>query len=367
MEEMPIGLTRHTIIFVNYDGVLFALKEMPPALANKEFQLLSAIERMRLPSVVPVGVIMTPREHDQTGVLITHYLEHSIPYRSLFMRGGMESIREALLDAIASLLVQLHLAGIYWGDCSLSNTLFRRDAGTLQAYLVDVETSSKTRGETPAVIRHQDLDIMEENIDSELTNLANNKMLPDHFPIYHTGAYIRLRYRALWEEITQELIIAPDESFRIQERIRALNALGFSVGGVDFSRIGSSGSIRLKVVVTDRNFHRDQLFNLTGLEVEEKQARQMMNEIQELRAALSEANNRNTPLDVAAFQWRTSIYEPTIQHLQTLIKPDMNLAELYVQVLEHKWYLSERAQKNIGHAAALEDYLRFRKFERTAE
>lgn len=53
------------------------------------------------------------------------------------MSSSLERYRDHLLDAISGLLVQLHLAGTFWGDCSLSNTLFRRDAGALQAYLVD--------------------------------------------------------------------------------------------------------------------------------------------------------------------------------------------------------------------------------------
>ena len=46
-------------------------------------------------------------------------------------------------SALVVLLVRLHLAGFFWGDCSLSNALFRRDAGALQAYVIDVETSER--------------------------------------------------------------------------------------------------------------------------------------------------------------------------------------------------------------------------------
>jgi hypothetical protein len=37
---------------------------------------------------------------------------------------------------------------------------------------------------------------------------------------------------------------------------------------------------------------------------------------------------------------------------------DLNSAELYCQLLEHKWYLSERAQRDVGHRASAEDYLK---------
>jgi hypothetical protein len=265
--------------------------------------------------------------------------------------------RKHLLDAIAGLLVQLHLAGIYWGDCSLSNALFRRDAGTLQAYLVDAETAAIYPERIPASLRHQELDIMEESVDDELVELASAHLLLEGFPVHNTGAYIRLRYQRLWDEITHEETIGPTDSYKIQERIRALNALGFSVNEVEFQKSEGGHQIRLRVVVSDRNFHRDQLVNLTAIEAEEMQARTMMNEIQELRANLSKANNRSTSLDVAAYHWLTHIYQPAIQRLKVLMKPDLNAIELYCQVLEHKWYLSEQAKQDVGHPSAVEDYI----------
>lgn len=357
LEEVPHGLTRHTVVFVNYDGILYALKEMPLSLAEKEYGNLVQIEALRIPAVTPVGVVSIHNPQDQIGVLITRYLDHSIPYRSLFMSGSLVRYREHLLDAISGLLVQLHLGGICWGDCSLSNTLFRRDAGALQAYLVDAETATIYPQRTPASMRHQDLDIMEENVDGDIVDLATAHLLSAGIPTRDTGAYIRLRYQGLWDEITQEQIIPPGESYRIQERIRALNNLGFSVGDMEMLNTERGDQLRLRLVVTDRNFHRDQLFDLTGLEAEERQARQMMNEIQELRATLSQAHNRSTPLSVAAYQWLLEVYQPTIQRLTPLIKKDMNLAELYCQVLEHKWFLSEKAQHDVGHTLAIEDYL----------
>jgi hypothetical protein len=356
LEEVPRGLSRHPVVFVNYDGVLYSLKEMPASLAEKEYRLLVQIEALRTPVVTPVGYINIRSSQDNIGVLVTRYLEHSIPYRSLFMTGGLLRYREHLLDAITGLLVQIHLVGIYWGDCSLSNTLFRRDAGALQAYLVDAETTAIYPERTPAHMRHQDLDIMEENIDGELVALAAADMLSGGFPAHDNGAYIRLRYQRLWEEITREEIIGSSESFHLQERIRALNALGFSVGGIEYFKAPLGDQIRLRVLVTDRNFHRDQLHNLIGLDAEEMQARQMMNEIHEVRAALSQTNQRNTPLNVAAYHWLVNIYQPVIQRL-IMLKKDMNLAELYCQVLEHKWYLSEKAQHDVGHTFAVEDYV----------
>lgn len=361
LEEAPRGLSRHPVVFVNYDGVLYALKELPFGLAEREYELLNRIEELRLPSVSPVGHVLAQNPRGQVSVLITRFLDRSLPYRSLFMSSSLRRYRDHLLDAIAGLLVQLHLAGVYWGDCSLSNTLFRRDAGALQAYLVDAETAEYHADRFPPANRYQDLLIMEENVSGELADLSSSGQLFGGLrgvPVPDTGAYIRQRYHVLWEEITHEDIINPGENYRIQERIRALNTLGFSVGEVALMGTESGNQLRLQVVVTDRNFHRDQLQGLTGLDAEEKQAQTMMNEIQQLKATLSQTNNRSTPLSVAAYHWLENIYQPTLASLQSVMDEHTDHAELYCQVLEHKWYLSEKAQRDVGHHAAAQDYLK---------
>lgn len=360
LEDVPKGLSRHPVAFVNYDGTIYALKELPSGLAEKEYSLLIQLEELRLPVVTPVGHAVTRTPDGTFSVLITRYLDRSLPYRSLFLASSLERYRKHLLDAIAGLLVQLHLAGVYWGDCSLSNTLFRRDAGALQAYLVDAETAELHPERTPPAHRHQDLVIMEENVNGDLADIEASGLeaegLPD-IPLSDVGAYIRLRYRSLWEEITHEYKIHPGEHYRIQERIRALNALGFSVGEVELAETEEGNLLRLRVVVTDRNFHRDQLQGLTGLEAEEMQARAMMNEIQQVKATLSNENNRSTPLSVAAYYWLERIYQPTVKLLQPFAGDDADLAELYCSVLEHKWYLSEKEKHDVGHQIATEDYI----------
>jgi len=360
LEDLPRGLSRHPVVFVNYDGVLYALKELPVGKAESEHDLLNEIENRHLPSVVPLGYVQTQTSKGQMSVLITRFLENSLPYRILFMRKSLKLYREHLLDAIAGLLVQTHLTGIYWGDCSLSNTLFRRDAGALRAYLVDAETVEIYPDYFPPTLRMLDLQIMEENINAEFGDLLSTGAVYEvnsSVPVNDTGAYIRLRYQSLWEEITREDIINPEEHYRIQDRIRALNGLGFSVGNVELKATECGDQLQLRVIVTDRNFHRDQLFNLTGLDAEEMQAQKMMNEIQEVRATLSSEGNQSTPLSVAAFNWLEKIYQPVVEQLLEMTNKHTTSAELYCQMLEHKWYLSEAAYRDVGHQVATEEFI----------
>jgi hypothetical protein len=356
-EELPRGISRHPVVFANYDSSLFALKELPLDLAEKEYNNLLIMEKLRLSSVSPVGYAQTSTIQGQASVLITRYLSHSIPYRLLFKENKLVRYRESLLDAIAGLMVQLHLAGIYWGDCSLSNTLFRRDDGALRAYLVDAETSELYLDNMSPTLRHHDLEIMEENIKRELAELVSLSIKSGVPTTPEMGAYIRLQYQKLWEEITREDIINSEEHYRIQERIRAMNALGFSIGEVELFSTANGNQLRLRVFVTDQNFHHDHLFNLTGVDAEEMQARKLMNEIHEHKATLSQVNYRSTSLSAAAYDWLENIYHPTLQRLQPLVNVDISSAELYCQLLEHKWYLSEKAQHDVGHQTAVEDFV----------
>jgi len=358
LEEVPRGLSRHPVVFVNYGGVLYALKELPPSLGQQEYEILRQIEDLHLPAVTPVGHTLKQSTEGEASVLITRFLDRSLPYRSLFMRSGFSRYRENLLDAIAGLLVQLHLTGIFWGDCSLSNVLFRRDAGALQAYLVDAETAEAHPARLDPTLRHHDLEIMEENVNGELMDMATSGVLPVDISFRDTGAYIRQRYQNLWEEITREEIITQGERYRVQERIQALNKLGFSVGEVTLLTASDGERLRLRVLVTDRNFHRDQLYGLTGLEAEEMQARKMMNEIQELKATLAQRNNRSTPLSVAAYYWLEHVYQPILKTLEPLVDLQTSPAELYCQLLEHKWFLSEKVHHDVGHQSAAEDFLK---------
>jgi hypothetical protein len=362
--QVPRGLSRHEVLFVSYGKAIYALKELPPRVGQREYEVLRGLEERGLPAVMAVGLVKArtgtgSTDAEESSILITRFLDGSLPYRTLFMNQGLERYRERLLDAMASLLVRLHLGGFYWGDCSLSNTLFRRDAGELQAYAVDAETS-ELHDKLSDGKRLHDLDIMEENIAGGLADLAAMVPLPPAMDVFETGPTIRKRYERLWAEINKEIPVAPQESYRIHERIRALNDLGFSVGEVDLVTSGESEHLRMRTIVTDRNYHRHQLHNLTGIVAEEKQATLLLNEIQEIKATLASDLNRSTPLSTAAFRWLEERFNPTIQKLQP-VREGADLSELYCQVLEHKWFLSERAKKDVGLQTAIDDYMELRK------
>jgi hypothetical protein len=364
LEEVQRGISRHPVVFVNYTGILFAIKEMPENIAQNEYDILLQMQELGLPSVKPYGYASVARKTGNSSLLFTQYLDTSVPYRYLFINNAMEHFQSHLLDAIAGLLVQLHTNGFYWGDCSLSNILFRRDAGALQAYLVDAETAEYHMPPLTPMLRYHDLEIMQENILGELIDLQASESLSVSYPVRETGPYIQQRYRNLWEEISREELLGQDELYRVQERIRHLNEMGFSVKDIQLKHEDHSNIVKLRIFVSDRNFHRNQLMEITGLYAEDRQAQLIINEIHELRAHLAQSVNPNITLEATAFNWLEHTYKPVIEQLKPLIKNkahpkfNRNPVELYCQVLEHKWYLSERAKRDVGLQVTVEDFIK---------
>ena len=203
---------------------------MPPRIAAKEYDVLRRLEDMGLPAVRPAGLVLQP-EFD-TAILVTRYLEGSWQYRRLFMRlpPDQPKHRARLLDAMAGLLVELHRHGVFWGDCSLANTLFSRDGQLLQAWLVDAETSevhpSLSRGQ-----RAYDLDILVENVAEGLVDLAERLGRPEelHDKLIDEAEQVRFRYDTLWEVLHSEPVFGFTDRYRVEGIIRRLNELGFAV------------------------------------------------------------------------------------------------------------------------------------------
>src|ERR1700733_4025371 len=221
------GLSRHVVRFAADGSRLYALKSISEDLARREYRMLRALADIAIPAVEVVGIVVD-RGRDADAILVTRFLEYASTYRAVFSspRGGPPVDR--LLDALVELLVRLHLSGFFWGDCSLSNALFRADAGTLEAYLVDAETSEK-HPELSAGQRNFDVELAVERVYAELLDLEAGDLLPAGTDPLAVAEELQPRYERLWDELTREEIIPVNEQrFRIAERLGRLNELGFA-------------------------------------------------------------------------------------------------------------------------------------------
>jgi tRNA A-37 threonylcarbamoyl transferase component Bud32 len=356
LRDLPVGPSRHLVRFVILDGTTYALKEQAVESARHEYDVLLRLEQMALPSVRAIGIAIRPL--GGTAILVTEYLRHSLQYRRLLMRVPLTAggYRERLLDAMASLLVDLHRAGVYWGDCSLSNTLFRRDGGTIQAYLVDAETS-----ETYAALsdgqRAYDLDVLVENVAFGLADLAAYQGHPEAMDDQIAAAEsVRHRYTALWRELHDQIDIQAGDRFAIQAHIRRLNELGFAIGEIELLP-GEAGTVRLRTAVAQRDFHARELARRTGLVALEGQARLLLNDLREYRAWLTYFERRPVSSVEGAARWQSEVLEPYLERLRVVIGPGRDPLQAYCDLLEHKWLRSERAQQDLGLEAAFASYV----------
>jgi len=355
--ELPIGPSRHLVRFLVMERRTIALKEEPNRVAGSEFDVLRRLEAEGLPAVLAIG-LATSVEGD-AAILATEYLAYSIQYRRLLMRFplGPGPYRDRLLDAMASLLVDLHRAGVFWGDCSLANTLFRRDGDKIQAYLVDAETSeihpTLSDGQ-----RTFDLDILVENVGFGLADLGAMQGRDDAFEdAVEAAETVRARYVALWDELHDVHELSPDDRHAVRARIRRLNELGFAVDEISLEPTPGGETVRLRVAVANRRFHARELERLTGLVALEGQARLLLNDIREHQAWLEHVKGRTVPMEEAAQIWLADVLEPSLKKLAPAIGPTRDPIQAYCDVLEQKWLLSEAAGADVGLDAALEAYL----------
>ena len=233
LAALPRGLSRHIVRFVNLSGRVIAVKEIGESVAHREYELLRSLVRLGAPCVTPTAVITDRADlsgEPLNSVLITEHLAYSLPYRALFSQYMRPETATRLIDALAVLLVRLHLLGFYWGDVSLSNTLFRRDAGAFAAYLVDAETGElHTDGLTEGK-RLYDIDIARTNIIGELMDLQAGALLEPSVDTIEVGDRIVTRYTDLWNVLTAEETFPLNERWRVRQRVERLNELGFDVG-----------------------------------------------------------------------------------------------------------------------------------------
>jgi hypothetical protein len=357
LAALPRGISRHTVRFVRFHGGVLAIKEISEPIARREYNLLRMLRRLGMPAVEPVGVVSgrtTPDGEELESALVTRHLQFSLPYRALFSQALRADTATRLVDALAVLLVRLHLSGFYWGDVSLSNTLFRRDAGSFSAYLVDAETGDLhdqlSRGQ-----REYDVDLARMNIAGELMDLAAGGFLDESMDPIELSDVITLRYFRLWEELTESEQFERGDRWRVDARIRRLNSLGFDIDELTITTDFDGTTISIQPKVVDAGHHSRRLLRLTGLDVEENQARRLLNDLDTYRAAIGKQAESE---EIVAHEWLSQQYEPVINAVPAELRGKLEPAELFHEVLEHRWYLSEASGKDIGLAEAVSRYVR---------
>lgn len=342
--------------FVHLEGRVIAIKEISEAVAHREYNMLRDLGRIGAPAVTPLAVV-TGRADEEgkhlEAALITEHLSYSLPYRALFGQWLKPETANRLIDALSILMVKLHLLGFYWGDVSLSNTLFRRDAGEFAAYLVDAETGELHENLSNGK-REYDIDVARTNIIGELMDLQSGEMLDENADVVALGDRLYERYTTLWGELTRVDSFASTERWRVDDRINRLNSLGFDVGELAMTSNASGTSVSIQPKVVDAGHYHRQMMRLTGMDVEENQARRLLNDMESYRAL---AGRGDQDLAQVAHDWMLNVFQPSVNAVPVSLRGRLQPAELYHELLEHRWYMSEAAGHDVSMAYSTRSYI----------
>lgn len=387
----PRGISRHVVRFAQVGDRVLAAKETTARNAAREYDLLRRLGQLGTPGVVPVAVVTdrhTADGEELPAVLLTKHMDFSLPYRVLFSEHPDAVIADKLVDALALLLVQLHLAGFYWGDVSLSNTLFLRDAGRFAACLVDAETG-EIHPQLTSGQRSYDLELARTNVAGELMDLlagfedeshdgppldpsmttgekshyepaaatsALPQIMSSSAPVpvdpFATSERIVETYEKLWEALTGEEEFPHEQKWRVAERVKHLNDLGFDVEEASLDT-DDEGHVHLIPRVVEPGHHSRHLHNITGMNARENQARRILTDIAQFGRALYPG----LPEDMTGSLWMQEVYSKIMSAVPDDLRAKREPAEIIHEVLEHRWFLSERLREDVPTSQAVEDYV----------
>jgi hypothetical protein len=333
------GLSRHLVRFIKVRGKAFAIKETSAETAVREYNTYVQLRQMSVPTLQAVGKVVREdrrmltetkaamqAESDSTGYVVTRLLEYAIPDYYLFRRAFTTVSRRRIWDAIVRLFVQLHCKGVYWGDASLSNMmiLFVNERfpeigirTVLKAVLADAETV-EIYPQVSERLRLSDVEYFLETMawteaDAIASGLTRERLMTET-----DRKYIMNRYLDLFE------IEREEQSFALITKIDVDAMLG---------PFGAKG-----------------------------QSKALLQHIYEHKWYLSERSGKEVAIGDAARDWYVDVFKPVIHLFEEFSIlddfPDRTAASLYLDIMLHKYYLSEKFGKDVGLVAAFESYSR---------
>ena len=355
---LPKGISRHIVRFIHLGNHIVAVKETTEALAVREFEMLQKLDRLDVPCVEPVAIVsgrVDKKSEELPAALVTRHLRFSLPYRALYSQTLRPDTATRLADALAVLLVRLHIVGFFWGDVSLSNTLFRRDAGSFAAYLVDAETGELMPGSLSEGQRENDLEIARINVAGELLDLQAGRRLDEDIDPVVVSNSIMDSYRSLWDELTGWESFDQSERWRITQRVSRLNELGFDIENMSISSEDTGASLRIQPKVVDAGHHTRRLLRLTGIDAGENQARRLLNDMDSYRAIHFPGDDVDE--EMAAHQWLSEVFDPIIRAIPREFRGKLEAPEIFHQWREHRAARSRDEDRDVSREESLQTYI----------
>jgi hypothetical protein len=354
------GISRHIVRLVRSTpdpaSEIYAVKETVEEFAVREYEALRELSLRGAPAVAQVAIVTN--RYSQNGeelpcAIVTRFLPYSLPYRVILSGQITQHEITNMANALAYLLVRLHLLGFWWGDCSLSNTLFRRDAEGFAAYLVDAETGEFQKKLSDGQREH-DLELARFNVAAELEDLKIAGVLfPAMDPIRASESVIT-RYRKIWKSLSEPQILPAGDRHAVERAMRSLQDIGFAVEEVDIQLAGDKSTVTFIPKLVAPNYHSQRLIELMGLETEELQAKRILASFDRFRSREIEKTPKK---EEAAKRWLDEVFYKVVNAVPAAMRGRVEDAQLFHEVLEHRWYLGEKAGRDLGLEFATNDYI----------
>ena len=354
------GISRHIVRLVRSTpdpaSEIYAVKETVEEFAVREYEALRELSFRGAPAVAQVAIVTN--RYSQNGeelpcAIVTRFLPYSLPYRVILSGQITQHEITNMANALAYLLVRLHLLGFWWGDCSLSNTLFRRDAEGFAAYLVDAETGEFQKKLSDGQREH-DLELARFNVAAELEDLKIAGVLfPAMDPIRASESVIT-RYRKIWKSLSEPQILPAGDRHAVERAMRSLQDIGFAVEEVDIQLAGDKSTVTFIPKLVAPNYHSQRLIELMGLETEELQAKRILASFDRFRSREIEKTPKK---EEAAKRWLDEVFYKVINAVPAAMRGRVENAQLFHEVLEHRWYLGEKAGRDLGLEFATNEYI----------
>ena len=354
------GISRHIVRLVRSTpdpaSEIYAVKETVEEFAVREYEALRELSLRGAPAVAQVAIVTnrySKNNEELPCAIVTRFLPYSLPYRVILSGQITQHEITNMANALAYLLVRLHLLGFWWGDCSLSNTLFRRDAEGFAAYLVDAETGEFQKKLSDGQREH-DLELARFNVAAELEDLKIAGVLfPAMDPIRASESVIT-RYRKIWKSLSEPQILPAGDRHAVERAMRSLQDIGFAVEEVDIQLAGDKSTVTFIPKLVAPNYHSQRLIELMGLETEELQAKRILASFDRFRSREIEKTPKR---EEAAKRWLDEVFYKVINAVPAAMRGRVENAQLFHEVLEHRWYLGEKAGRDLGLEFATNDYI----------
>ncbi len=391
------GESRHPVLFVEVGRRRYAIKETGPDAAQREIGVLEELQRRHCNALESAGWVIVRGEpiyagdvagrpqylSGDVGYCLTRLAERVLPQSILYRYPFTGPNKRLLWNAIAELLLELHEAGVYWGDPSLANVLMDLSGHRLTAVMADAETAEVVNGPLGEGLRRQDLDAFVESLEwqAEDIRIARDLEEDEHLVTEGDARDFLARYAGLRAERERTRghrgpLFA--RMLEIERSVQRLNALGYGVlatgtralrsgleagleditTGMALTSEAVDPGVKLQIATLRPGWYVQRLRELLGVRVPRTYAQRIYQHINVHKWLMSEREGGDVGMAAAARDWLETEHRPVMVFLEAYV-PHADAATLYaayVGILDHTWQMSLRERRPVPLEEGAMDY-----------